>query len=214
MKNIIIIVGFIIGYYFFNRKVNKMERIKNFIRDFSKNDEETINEMAEILSDYPENRLIYILAIITQESRMFKYAIGDNGYSVGLGQISIYKGLNENKESTFEMLLRKNKYNLNFNHYYNLLINQNKIENNKLFDIKVQITLINQYIVLAINKINKEGYKVNLKNISYLYNAGINSDLSKVNIWQENYNYYESIMFFYSEINKYFMKERWTLNEE
>lgn len=208
MKNIIIIVGFIIGYYFFNRKVNKMERIKNFIRDFSKNDEETINEMAEILSDYPENRLIYILAIITQESRMFKYAIGDNGYSVGLGQISIYKGLNENKESTFEMLLRKNKYNLNFNHYYNLLINQNKIENNKLFDIKVQITLINQYIVLAINKINKEGYKVNLKNISYLYNAGINSDLSKVNIWQENYNYYESIMFFYSEINKYFMKER------
>lgn len=208
MKNIIIIFGFIIGYYFFNRKVNKMERIKNFIRDFSKNDEETINEMAEILSDYPENRLIYILAIITQESRMFKYAIGDNGYSVGLGQISIYKGLNGNKESTFEMLLRKNKYNLNFNHYYNLLINQNKIENNKLFDIKVQITLINQYIVLAINKINKEGYKVNLKNISYLYNAGINSDLSKVKIWMEHYNYYESIMFFYSEINKYFMKER------
>jgi len=196
-----------------NMEVRRMERetnIYDYIQEVSKIDEKDRRAISKELSKYSKDELLFMLPIITNESNFNKFAIGDNGNSIGLGQISIYKGENNDKTSTMEMIILNNPQSgYNFNFLYELQKYKNgELDSCKLFDIKVQLKLISDYIKMIKLKIIKstDNYiEPTLKNISYLYNAGINSNIDNINIWLSNYNYYDNVTYYYMILTKNFL---------
>ncbi|MBD3830907.1 MAG: hypothetical protein IE890_10550 [Arcobacter sp.] len=184
-----------------------MEGIKQYIRNINKDvSEDFLNEITAALKFKNEHTVRLILAIIANESSFKQFAVGDNGYSIGLGQISIARGKDDDKISTFESILANLPF-LSFTLNFDKELKKYR-ENNwsecKLFDVKTQIAVIDEYLNMINFKIRVEGKNLDLTKITYLYNAGIFSDLNKIEIWLSNYPYYINVEYWYNETVKYF----------
>lgn len=208
MENVIIIIILLgIGLYYFLKGEKKMEGIKHYIRDVNKDvSEEFLNEITTALKFKNENTVRLILAIIANESAFKQFAVGDNGYSIGLGQISIFRGKDDDKISTFESILANLpvlSFTLNFDKELKKY-RENNWTDCKLFDVKTQIAVIEEYLNMIIFKIRVEEKIPSLDMITYLYNAGLYSDPNKIEIWLSNYPYYRNFEYWYNETLKYF----------